>query len=912
MEKDRVGQEPLKRSGIGLIEAFLLFVGFLFLVDTALQYFVSASAAGKASEEVLLQTAVAIENKAASIRETTEFLLLQAKSFAERDALDFSDPRGANAFFMVHMKAHPHVTSVNFGDSAGNGYLLLRSEGKWRNRFKRGAEAGTVTWVSTDNLGKILSRERRKDDYDPRVRPWYVNAAGSPDIFWSRPYVFRTTGDVGITASIAIDPGKGKSSGAVGADVMLKDISRFFSDLKRGNGDLSITLVSREGEILASSEVGNFVENLRKASGELPRVTGGGFQVLAAAYRAFGNGGTGFLSFTSSGRKYYALRRPFRFSPDVALSMILMVPQDSFLSFFGSINRVRLILYLVMVAVSGFFFAVRFLTPLRKLTRAVRTFGTDGYEPPSPGNRKDEVGVLVSEFRGMAEKLSAKQRELSRLIMAVEQTAEAIVVTDAAGTIEYVNPSFERVTGYPAEEAVGRNPRILKSGKQDEAFYRTLWRTLLRGEVWKGRFVNRKRDGTLYDEEATISPVRNAAGKIVNFVAVKKDVTREVALEKQVRTAQRMESVGTLAGGIAHDFNNALTGVLGFGEMLRLRVADRPEALKDLDTIAQCAQQAAMLTRQLLTFARRQVIDPVNLDLNVVVREMEKLVRKAAGEHIEVETSLVPHLPASRLDRGQVEQVLMNLCLNARDAMPTGGRLLIETADVTVGGEYLEAHPYVTPGRYVQLTVTDTGIGMDEETVGKAFEPFFTTKAAGKGTGLGLSSVYGIVKQGGGFIHVYSEPGKGSCFKVYFPAVEAPADAVSGGPAREPVRGGTETILVAEDEESLRKLAVRVLEGLGYTVLAARDGEEAVAIFRENPGISLALLDVVMPGTGGKAAYDRMREENPRLKAIFMSGYSANAVHESFVLNPGVPFLTKPYTLPALGRKVREVLDDPG
>jgi len=503
------------------------------------------------------------------------------------------------------------------------------------------------------------------------------------------------------------------------------------------------------------------------------------------------------------------------------------------------------------------------------------------------------------------------EEELTRLRMAVDQAAEAIVVTDPGGAIEYVNPSFEGITGYSREEALGRNLRILKSGKHDAAFYRTLWDTLLRGEVWKGRFVNRRKDGSLYDEEATISPVRDASGKVVNFVAVKKDVTREVVLEKQIRTAQRMESVGVMAGGIAHDFNNALTGIFGFGEMLRLRVSDRPEAVKDLDMIGQCAQQAASLTRQLLTFARRQVIDPVNLDVNAVVREMEKLVRKVVGEHIEVETFLAPGLPASWLDRGQVEQVLMNLCLNARDAMPSGGRLLVETAEVAVDEAYAEAHPYVAPGRYVQLTVTDTGTGMDEETAGKVFEPFFTTKETGKGTGLGLSSVYGIVKQSGGFIHVYSEPGKGSSFKVYFPSVDAPPDT-AGKPGKEAVPGGTETILLADDEELLRKLAARVLEGLGYTVLVARGGEEAVSVLRENPGVSLALLDLVMPGMGGKEAYEEMRKGNPDLKVLFMSGYSANAVHESFVLTPGIPFLSKPYTPTSLGRKVRETLDGKG
>ncbi|HEX9850094.1 PAS domain S-box protein [Candidatus Deferrimicrobium sp.] len=515
---------------------------------------------------------------------------------------------------------------------------------------------------------------------------------------------------------------------------------------------------------------------------------------------------------------------------------------------------------------------------------------------------------LMGNFRDATERKRTEEG-LTRLGMAVDQAAEGIVITDAEGSIEYVNPSFVRITGYPLEDAVGRNMRFLKSGKHDESFYRNMWETISRGDVWRGRFINRKKDRTLYEEEAVISPVRNASGKIVHFVAGKRDITRDVMLQKQVQTAQRMDSVGTLAGGIAHDFNNALTGIMGVAEILRLKVRENPEVLRNLDLLDACARQAATLTRQLLTFARRQVIEPVNLDLNVVVSEMVKLVGKVIGEHIEVKTFLDKGLPTTRLDRGQVEQVIMNLCLNARDAMPSGGRLLLQTADVTVDSEYVNTHPYVTPGRYARLTVSDTGTGMDKETIGKVFEPFFTTKPVGQGTGLGLSSVYGIVKQSGGFIHAYSEPGNGSSFKVNFPAVEAPPDVVPGKRREEAVRGGTETILLAEDEGSLRALAERILTGLGYTVLIARDGEEAVDVLVRNVKVDLAVLDVVMPRMGGKEAYEKMRKGNPNLKALFMSGYSAEAGHESFVLNPGTPFLPKPYTPSTLARKVREVLD---
>ena len=524
---------------------------------------------------------------------------------------------------------------------------------------------------------------------------------------------------------------------------------------------------------------------------------------------------------------------------------------------------------------------------------------------------KDASGNIVAGIE-MVRDITARRRmeeDRSRLAMAVEQSAEAIVVTDLEGTILYVNPAFERITGYSREEAVGKNPRFLHSGKHDESFYKKMWDTLARGEVWTGHFVNRKKDGSLYEEDAIISPVRDSSGDVVSYVAVKRDVTRLVSLEKQVRTAQKMESVGNLAGGIAHDFNNALTGIVGFGEMVKLRIANDPKALSDLDEVFRCAERASVLTRQLLTFARRQVIDPVNLDLNEVMTGLVKLLRKVTREDVEIKPFPAEYPVMIRADRGQVEQVLMNLCLNARDAMPEGGRLVIETGTTSLDDGYLKRYPYMKAGRYAVLSVSDTGTGMDEETRERVFEPFFTTKGPDKGTGLGLAMVYGIVKQHDGFIHVYSEPGKGTTFRVYFPEVDATADAkviVSQGVAS----GGSETILLAEDDGSVRNLMEQTLVSYGYKVLIACDGEEALGIFRrEGKEIAMAVLDVVMPKKGGKQAYDEMTKTFPGMKVLFLSGYSANAIHDDFVLHPGIPFLQKPFDLPSLARKVREVLD---
>jgi PAS domain S-box-containing protein len=515
---------------------------------------------------------------------------------------------------------------------------------------------------------------------------------------------------------------------------------------------------------------------------------------------------------------------------------------------------------------------------------------------------------FISQFQDITERKQAEETTF-RMARAIEQSTDMIVITDTGGRIEYVNPSFERTTGYSRDEAIGHNPRILKSGKQNEGFYKKLWETITSGETFKGTMTNRRKDGSFYEEEATISPVFDSSGKIINFVAIKRDMTRERELQKQVQTAQRMEAVGTLAGGIAHDFNNALTGIFGFGEILRSQLAGNEAALANLEQILRCGERAATLTRQLLTYSRRQIINPINLSLNTVVTDLLKLIMKVLGEHIEIRTFLKKELPIIRADVGQIEQVIMNLIVNARDAMPSGGRLTIETELANLDDDYVRSHPYMRVGSYVLLTVSDTGVGMDAKTRERVFEPFFTTKTPEKGTGLGLSVVYGIVKQHNGFIHLYSEPGKGTAFKIYFPPAEGVPDVVKPAKPSE-IHGGTETILLAEDDESVRILGERTLRDLGYTVLVTLNGEDAIETFHRNKEkISLAVLDVVMPLKGGKEAYEAMHETVPDLKVIFMSGYTGTSLHESFVRITGVPFLTKPFGPGALARKVREVLD---
>ena len=370
------------------------------------------------------------------------------------------------------------------------------------------------------------------------------------------------------------------------------------------------------------------------------------------------------------------------------------------------------------------------------------------------GKLEDQVQARTAELREDIAKRERSEAERERLMMAIEQAAEIIIITDACGSIQYVNPTFEKITGYTRAEAMGRNPRMLKSGKHDLAFYRDLWATLMRGETWSGRIINRKKDGTFYTEEATISPVRDVSGATVNYVAAKRDVTQEIALQDQLTQAQKMEAVGQLAGGVAHDFNNMLQAILGNAALALEEPPHSPLIKESLEEIQKAAQRSADLTRQLLAFARKQAISPKVLDLNLIVAGMLKMLQRLIGEDIDLVWLPGAGLWPVKVDPSQVDQVLANLCVNARDAIQHTGKITIKTGNLSLDDAYAASHPDTMPGDYVMLAVSDTGKGMDAHTRDHLFEPFFTTKGLGQGTGLGLATVFGIVKQNRGLIEV--------------------------------------------------------------------------------------------------------------------------------------------------------------
>ena len=504
------------------------------------------------------------------------------------------------------------------------------------------------------------------------------------------------------------------------------------------------------------------------------------------------------------------------------------------------------------------------------------------------------------------------EKELRLQSAALHAAANAIVITDKNGTIEWVNPAFTALTGYSAKEVIGSNPRdVLKSGVHSEAFFTQLWDTLLAGEVWRGEIANRHKDGTLYPEGQTITPVKDASGEITHFIAIKRDLTEQRKLEAQLQHAQKMESIGTLAGGIAHDFNNILTTIIGYGTIALLKMApDDPNRLY-IQHMLEASNRAAHLTKDLLLFSRKQAIDKKPLELNLVVTKVEKFLKRVIGEDIEFKTILLNSPLPVLADDYQLEQVLMNLATNARDAMPNGGALTVTTTQVLLNEEFVAAQNFGKPGPYALITVTDTGGGMDEATRLRIFEPFFTTKEVGKGTGLGLAVAYGIIKQHDGCINVYSEPGTGTTFRIYLPLITTERREGYRAQQEEISVGGTETILLAEDDEHVRTMIRSVLTDFGYTIIEAVNGADAVNKFAEqNETIDLILIDLIMPKMNGKEALDEIRKIRPGIKAIFSSGYAPETIQQKASLADGVHLIAKPASPTELLKKVRQVLDE--
>ncbi len=502
--------------------------------------------------------------------------------------------------------------------------------------------------------------------------------------------------------------------------------------------------------------------------------------------------------------------------------------------------------------------------------------------------------------------LAAAERE--RLAAAVDQAAEAMLTTDRDGNITYVNPGFTRITGYPKGEALGRNPEFLVHAT-DGVLLSESTSALNGGESWQGRVPHRRRDGTIVELDVAVAPLRDANGAASGSVWVARDNSRERGLEAQLAQAQRMEAIGRLAGGIAHDFNNILTAIGGFSELAAAEVPGDHPVAADIEQIRKAADRAAALTRSLLAFSRRQILQSRLIDLNDVVAGLTPMLGRLIGADVQLVVRMEPDLGVTMADGAQLEQVLLNLTVNARDAMPHGGILTIATANVDLDAGFVRANVAASEGKYVVLIVTDTGTGMARTTLEHAFEPFFTTKEQGKGTGLGLSTAVGIVQQTGGFVLVESAPNMGSTFSVYLPRLEGVTRPDEAAASADLPPGGTETILVAEDETAVRKLVERVLTGAGYRVRAAPHGEAAIELAKAMPDLDLLLTDVVMPGMNGIQLAAHLTRVRPGLPVIFASGYSHEGVPRGAGKGGKASYLPKPFTADNLLVRIREVLD---
>ena len=588
------------------------------------------------------------------------------------------------------------------------------------------------------------------------------------------------------------------------------------------------------------------------------------------------------------------------------------------------VDILRIVFFALAAAGLALFVSYRFSGKLR---REFSVFSRFFAEADRNGAQIETERLSLSELRALglaANRMVERQCEAEeaahkgeqarmRLITIVEQMAEGVAIGDLEGNVEYVNPAYERMSGFTLEQLKGKDLRdaLASAGIVEEA--EEAREAALAGKTWSGRVEATRSDGQRSVQDVAVSPLRDAQGRIVNLLAVERDVTEMVELENDLRQAQKMEAVGQLAGGIAHDFNNLLQVILGHVDLALDEVDSASRAHGDLTQIQVAGKRASGLVRQLLTFSRRETIQLETLDLNEVIDGLMKMLGRLIGEHIELSVAQAPEMPLVSADRGQMEQILLNLCVNARDAMPHGGRLDIRTRGVYLEAGAPELEPDASPGEYVLLTVADTGKGIPEEALEHVFEPFFTTKGVGEGTGLGLSTVYGIVRRHEGFVSIESAPDAGSTFRVYLPATEVASDGASRSESDQEVHvaGGSETILVAEDDDNVRTLTCQVLERAGYRVLLARDGREALDVFEEQPDrVDLALLDVVMPRMGGREVYEAVHNRRPEVCVVFATGYSGGALNMKSMKAPNVRLIQKPYRAVDLLSVVRQVLSE--
>jgi PAS domain S-box-containing protein len=678
---------------------------------------------------------------------------------------------------------------------------------------------------------------------------------------------------------------------------------------KSSNSDVEyMAIVDKKMKILAHSDI--------KKRGEVFREAGG---------RTLKNNEDGTVVKEISKDKIFEIYTPILFKGKSLGSVFVGVNQSVLLraQSFASERIFWLFASTLLLSVIGVIgISILITRPIHELALGVEELGQGKRGRSLRVYSRDELGKLTESFNKMSRTIMEQQEEVSKYTRQLQTLSEnapfGMVMIDKDGIFKYINPKFRELFGYDLCDVP--NGKIwFRKAYPDPTYRHHVISTWINDLESFSSGEKRSRTFTV--------TCRGEGEKIINFILVQletgenlmacEDITEirrageeKAVLQEQLRQSQKMEAIGCLAGGVAHDFNNLLTVIKGYSQLSSIELKEGDPLRKNIDEIQNATDRAASLTRQLLAFSRRQVMEMKVLDLNTLLRDLEKMLRRIIGEEVELAIQLAEDLGRIRADVGQIEQVIMNLAVNAKDAMPSGGKLTIETANVELDESYTRSHVDVKPGHYVIFSVSDTGVGMTPEVRERIFEPFFTTKEKGKGTGLGLSTTYGIVKQSEGHIWVYSVQGKGTTFKIYLPRVNEPLEVIRKEVLKEELPRGNETILIVEDEEEVRKLAGKILEKQGYRILETYNGDSALLVCEGRNGpIHLMLADVVMPGMNGSELAKLLKPLHPEMKILYMSGYTDNAIVRHGVLEKGVNYIQKPFTMEGLVRKVREVLD---
>ncbi len=761
--------------------------------------------------------------------------------------------------------------------------ILLNASGKELTRVSRTSKTVSMQIVDQLLIKDIMGQVKKDAEYLGSI------------------YIYETTSEPMMVMAVPVENIFGDFQGVLAAEVNLKFMWDVVGGIKIGSKGAAY-VVDRSGNLIAFGDAGRVLkgDNLSRLNAVAEYISGENSEFKSSAGISKGIQGTTVVS------TFVALGRP---------DWAVVVELPFFEAYESVIQALKLTAVIMLASIflaiaAGSYLSKRITKPIINLRDAAIKIGDGRLDTQIKIETRDEIGDLAKAFNRMAEDLEKTTVSKNYVDNIIRSMIDTLIVVSPDGRILRCNAAVCALLGFEEKELIGQPAKMIfgeellfKDSRIDNA--------LINSFTAKKETTYRAKGGGKIPMLFSASILHDSDNNIQGVVCVAQDISEQKKLEDQLRQAQKMEAVGTLAGGVAHDFNNILTAVIGYGNFLKIKIKEDSHLKPYIDQILAASERAANLTQSLLAFSRRQISNPMPVKLNEIIKKVEKLLLRIIGEHIELNTMLSEADLIIMADSGQMEHVLMNLATNARDAMPTGGLLTIKTELVELDEEFIKAHGYGRKGLYAVVSVTDTGVGINGKTKDKIFDPFFTTKEVGKGTGLGLAMAYGIIKQHNGYINVYSEINRGSTFKIYLPIItefERPMDLQPETITE--IKGGIETVLIAEDETEIRKLSKTALEEWGYNVIEACDGEDAVNKFLENKEkISLLLFDVIMPKLSGRGAYEKIKNVMPDIKVLFMSGYPTDFINYNEIIEHGFNFISKPASPTLLLKKVREVLD---